>query len=106
MTPYPHLIYPWIKLTFFHFFSYQKESISVKDKKKSSWKKFFGSGKEKQRTGSDSSSNGQHEPPESPSGTNLEYVSDPAAMLEKVPTVDVDLIHFVVGHGILRRELR
>ena len=83
--------------------------MTVKDKKKSSWKKFFGSSKDKSRTGSDSSANGQQQQAleaELAIIVNLEYVADPAAMLDKIPTVDLDLIHFIVGHGILRRELR
>jgi hypothetical protein len=31
---------------------------------------------------------------------------DIPALMESVPHDDLDLIHFVIGHGILRKEMR
>jgi hypothetical protein len=36
----------------------------------------------------------------------LEYSADTAGMLEAIPTTDMDLLHFIIGHAILRKELR
>ena len=36
----------------------------------------------------------------------FDYDAGTAALMDRVPTRPLDLIHFIVGHGILRRSLR
>ena len=36
----------------------------------------------------------------------IEYSADTEAMLEGIPAAELDIVHFIVGHGILRRDLR
>ena len=36
----------------------------------------------------------------------ITYPKEHAARVEAVPTEELDLIHFIIGHGILKRDLR
>ncbi len=38
--------------------------------------------------------------------TSSEYTEENASLLDRIPGHEMDLIHFIVGHGILRREMR
>ena len=36
----------------------------------------------------------------------MTYSADVIDMLQNIPTDELDLVHFVIGHGILRRDMR
>lgn len=66
-------------------------------KKRQSWKKIF------KRTPSEKSKGLKR-------GSSVENGDSETAeyeeMIDNIPTHELDLIHFIIGHGILRRELR
>ncbi|KAI0233257.1 Myosin-VIIa [Lamellibrachia satsuma] len=76
----------------------QKDITSFKLSKRRSWKKIF----------SHRNSSKKHDLARSNSenGREFDYSTDMRLMLDMLPTSQMELIHFIVGHGILRRELR
>ena len=76
----------------------QKDIVSFKLSKRRSWKKIF-SHRNSSKKNELSRSNSEN-------GREFDYSADTRLMLDVLPTSSMELIHFVVGHGILRRELR
>ena len=73
-------------------------------RKRSSWKKIMGIGsKDKDRE----QQLAAQQPGTGAAGPNdMDYTGGVSALLQKIPTIELDIVHFIIGHGILRRELR
>jgi hypothetical protein len=67
----------------------------VSDKRKT-WRKIFAKGETSSKRTSHIES----------SSDDITYPREHTARLQAVPTDELDLIHYVIGHAILRRDLR
>ena len=67
-----------------------------------SWKRVFSKSEKRKST------NGVHreDSTRSDGSAEISYSNDVMTMMESVPTDELDLVHFIVGHGILRRDMR
>jgi len=90
--------------------------IKKQQTKKYSLRKLFRS-KSSSKTNDDGPADAlQGAPPQGPPARSVSRTSssgdsdaglvDPSSMLANVPTADLDLVQYIVGHGILRRDLR
>lgn len=91
-------------------FQKDKEFTPFKVEKRKSWKKMFKSGKDKDKSKEKNGDIHQSSVPSTSSGghneTYLDYSNKPSQVANGVPCSEMDIIHFIVGHGILRRDLR
>lgn len=96
----------------------QKEYIQIKRKKQSSVKKLFSGGGGNRNSGSSSKSvrdlpvekvelkRSHHYSRDADDSLLFDYRAAPETMTTNLPTQDLDLIHFIIGHAILRKQLR
>ncbi len=86
---------------------FQKASITShnnNNQRRSSWRKIFG--KEKQTDRRHSSDIKRTASVSSNSSAESVFGHDGPALEDSIPTHEVDIVHYIVGNGILRKDLR
>ena len=83
-----------------------QEATGIRDKKsekRKSWKPTFGKSSSDKRSSVTDGTEKRSSVPDEPTTADINFNQ---ITTNDIPTSDLDLIHYIIGHGILRRDLR